>query len=113
MVKSVAVMVVVALLSVHALGADREGHQGGEYEVLGYMWHRTSRPPLVPVWHVVETYVVRERCEERRRGVVQGCTRFDRMSYGLCDVYASQSELDTPDWIRWHELLHCAGWDHE
>ncbi len=79
---------------------------GHYYE--GYEWHLSGRLPLVPVWHAVTSYQVHEICGGDR---FNACAFFDTKG-GVCNVYASQGEFETPTWLRWHELLHCAGWDH-
>ena len=78
----------------------------------GYQWHYAGAPLLVPVWHVVDAYEVQRACGARGGEWDIACV-VRHPSSGTCDVYASQSESETPEWIRWHEFLHCAGWEHD
>ena len=94
------------LLALVALTASwAHGHYYG-----GFEWHISKRPPLVPQWHAVGSNEVFRRCWDGRQHMA--CSIFD-LQAGVCNVWASQSEFDTPEWLRWHELLHCAGWDHD
>lgn len=77
----------------------------------GYTWVNSLRKPLVPDWHVVDSYEVQKKCKAREGMWTNACAIYDERA-GVCHVYASQSEFETPAWLRWHELLHCAGWDH-
>jgi len=74
----------------------------------GYEWHISDRPPLVPEWKAVPTMEVAKVCHMEH---ANACAKYD-VRGGVCTIYAGQSEKDTPDWLRWHEFLHCAGWDH-
>lgn len=77
----------------------------------GYEWVRSARPPLVPQWHAVGSQDVQANCRHGRNAWFNACSVYD-LRGGICHVYASQSEMDSPAWLRWHEQLHCAGWDH-
>ena len=74
----------------------------------GYTWRITSSP-LVPTWHVLPVDELRRKC---RSSTANACVERD-LRAGVCRVYAGQAELETPQWLRWHELLHCAGYDHD
>lgn len=75
----------------------------------GYVWTISQRPPLVPTWKAVSVPEVRQKCQN---AYANACAVYD-VRGGVCTIYASQSEQETPVWLRWHELLHCAGWDHD
>lgn len=74
----------------------------------GYEWTVSNRPPLVPTWKVIPSTDVAAKCRLDR---ANACAFYD-VRAGVCTIYAGQSEADTPEWLRWHEFLHCAGWDH-
>jgi hypothetical protein len=106
-------MMLVALLGIALLGYQALAADAGTWYA-GYTWHVSGRRPLAPEWHAVSSYEVQARCSVGRREGhwSNACAWFDERG-GVCHVYASQSEAETPAWLRWHELLHCAGWDHD
>jgi hypothetical protein len=66
----------------------------------------------VPVWKKVDSFEVQAKCAAGLHWWSHACA-FYRLRDGECWVYASDDEFDSPAWLRWHELLHCAGWDHD
>jgi hypothetical protein len=81
-----------------------------EREYAGYTWHLTSRPLAIPEWHAVSVDELPKYCLRGWMGA-SACAVIDAKK-GICHIYSGQSEADTPEWLRWHEYLHCAGWDH-
>jgi len=77
------------------------------YYYEGYDWY-LAFPPLSPEWHVLSVNDLRSKCQDSNPNA---CAYRD-VTAGVCHIYASQSEEQTPKWLRWHELLHCAGWNH-
>lgn len=99
-----------ALMLAFIVGAHVVAVHAVQYWVAGYTWTMSSRPPLVPTWRVVSIDELHKFCGGRPHGFF-GCAKYE-LGKGECVVYASQAEFDIPEWQRWHELLHCAGWDH-
>lgn len=91
-------------------GGVYSAQAGVGYWYEGQEWRVSARPPLTPVWHVVALDELPRFCGGRW-GQHYACAVY-RIAAGECHVYATEPELAMPTWQRWHELLHCAGWDH-